>query len=213
MAEIKKPSERELVQIDLSGETVHIKEETKFYESYAIQGYKLRVESAIHNVLASRVSALEDKHPAPEIKEWKVAYIHNKIKALPFKPHPRRQLTKFADDMENILFDGADIPTDMTHASEEINYIEFDTAKFTIRVKKDVYEKKRAKWIKWLSGKSTAKKQKADEQINEFINRKMRQKKSVYATEGEANGYSKKFREAMLKDVPMLAEGQKELEV
>jgi len=219
--EEKPISEREIVQIDLSGQVVKKSEETKNFDIYSVPGYTMKVDESKYTELEQKIDDLrtttdktgKKKYNEKDIDYWQEAWVMNKTKAVPFQKHIKKDLERFTDVMNAVIFEDENLPKDIKKVCESVEYVEWDTAKYTLRVKKKTFEAKKAKWINWASGKNPKKKEKAQEEMLEFVAKKMKMKKSVFSTEGEFEAYKKHLLKNIFGDTPELLPLQTKLEV
>ena len=211
--------EREIVQQDLTG-NVAVKKDgsTKRYSVYAVPGFQMKMDTDAPVKLKERDGAFGKKHTGKEIEQWRETQVFNKVKAIPFKTHRDKDLTILVTNMNEHLFDDADLDTNIKRNDYEIEYVIWDTPKYTVKIKKALYDSKCNKFIKMINKKPSRKDpekwiNRAKVEMNEFVAKKMKLKRGVFATEGECMAYQKAIVAEMFSKLPItLDEHQTTLE-
>jgi hypothetical protein len=210
------------VQTDIltgKARAVMMSEYAKRLEVYTVPGFSAVLDSDTAAKLTDRLTALRKGHTMPEIRRWKDAWVHNRIRAVSFAEHKGDTRESFSAAMYGHMFDGKALPGEVKMKPLVTDYIEWDTAKYYIRVRKEAWERKRARIIEYPTRKAPKKNpakwaSRAEADMIKFVTVKMRLKKGMFHTEPEFNAYRKLLMASMFSDLPQILDGaQKKLEV
>lgn len=223
MSKEKPIKEKKIVQSNLSGgAAITTRASSKKDFVLSAGGYRLKISETSMESIPDKVQALvkSKKYSPGDIGNWKDAFVINKIRAIPFLKHLKMCYQVLHDGMVRYVFDSqATVPRGIIPTEIITEFIEWECPKYRVKTKKDIWESKKAKWIKWLA--KTSKKHpekwklKTDADMRAFIGKKMKLKTGLFSTEGEYQGYLEAYLKELYRligaEEPQLAPGQKTL--
>lgn len=167
------------VQKDLEGAFVVQRREEKVYAVYKVGGWQARIPMSSREDVADRIELMQEattadgskKYTQGDIDEWRTAWVHNKIKALPDVRHTSKDFETLYKALEGEVMEGE--PSKLKVEKVVVEHLTWNTNKCLISASVKGFESRMKRWEKALNPPERKRKSKKKPLDPEEVKRKV----------------------------------------